>query len=101
MHPDHLILSPGPGRPAESGICEQAVKELAGVMPILGVCLGHQAICEAYGAVICRAEQLMHGKQSIHIANGSAVFRGLSPLIRGHGIIPHRPPGIPYPTSCW
>ena len=94
MHPDHLILSPGPGRPAESGICEQAVQELAGVMPILGVCLGHQAICEAYGAVICRAEQLMHGKQSaIHIANGSAVFRGLSPLIRGaryHSLLARR-----------
>ncbi len=94
MHPDHLILSPGPGRPAEAGICEQAVRELAGVMPILGVCLGHQAICEAYGAVICRAEQLMHGKQSaIHIANGSAVFGGLSPLIRGaryHSLIARR-----------
>ncbi|MBQ7681619.1 MAG: aminodeoxychorismate/anthranilate synthase component II, partial [Oscillibacter sp.] len=49
MHPDCLILSPGPGRPADAGICEEAVRELGGEFPILGVCLGHQAICEAYG----------------------------------------------------
>ena len=94
MRPDHLLLSPGPGRPAEAGICEQAVRELAGTVPILGVCLGHQAICEAYGAVICRAEQLMHGKQSaIRITNDAAVFRGLPPVIQGaryHSLIAKR-----------
>ena len=59
-----MILSPGPGRPADAGICERAVAALAGEMPILGVCLGHQAICEAFGGTVSYAAQLMHGKQS-------------------------------------
>lgn len=83
LGPTHLILSPGPGYPAAAGICEQAAMELAGELPILGVCLGHQAICEAFGATIAPAAKLVHGKQSaIHIANGSAVFRGLPPVIQ-------------------
>ena len=65
MRPDHLILSPGPGYPADAGILEEAVRELAGKIPILGVCLGHQGICEAYGGRIVRADHLMHGKQSL------------------------------------
>ena len=64
MNPDHLVLSPGPGYPGSAGILEQAVRELAGELPILGVCLGHQGICEAFGGRIVRAERLMHGKQS-------------------------------------
>lgn len=64
MKPDHLVLSPGPGYPESAGILEQAVRELAGELPILGVCLGHQGICEAFGGRIMRAEHLMHGKQS-------------------------------------
>ncbi len=64
MAPDHLILSPGPGYPAAAGILEEAVKALAGEIPILGVCLGHQGICEAFGGRITRATHLMHGKQS-------------------------------------
>ena len=64
MKPDHLVLSPGPGYPGSAGILEQAVRELAGELPILGVCLGHQGICEAFGGRIMRAEHLMHGKQS-------------------------------------
>ena len=64
MKPDHLVLSPGPGYPGSAGILEQAVRELAGKLPILGVCLGHQGICEAFGGRIVRAERLMHGKQS-------------------------------------
>ena len=64
LAPSHLILSPGPGRPAEAGICEAAAVELAGEIPILGVCLGHQAICEAFGGVVSYAKRLMHGKQS-------------------------------------
>ena len=64
MKPDCLILSPGPGRPKDAGICEAAVRELGGEFPILGVCLGHQAICEAYGATVGYAKRLMHGKQS-------------------------------------
>lgn len=64
MKPSHLILSPGPGRPAQAGICEEAARYFAGKIPILGVCLGHQAICEAFGGTISYAKQLMHGKQS-------------------------------------
>ena len=64
MKPSHLILSPGPGYPRDAGILEEAVIKLKGKMPILGVCLGHQAICSAFGASIVYAGQLMHGKQS-------------------------------------
>ena len=52
LHPDHLIISPGPGRPSDAGICEQAIRYFEGKIPILGVCLGHQAICEVYGGTI-------------------------------------------------
>ncbi len=64
LRPSHIILSPGPGRPADAGICEEAVKYFEGKLPILGVCLGHQGICEAYGATVTYAPKLMHGKQS-------------------------------------
>lgn len=65
MKPDRIILSPGPGRPEDAGIIVDVVKELGGTFPILGVCLGHQAICQAFGAVIGYADRLMHGKQSV------------------------------------
>jgi anthranilate synthase component 2 len=82
LKPSHIIISPGPGRPADAGIIENAIRRLAGKYPILGVCLGHQAICEAYGANITYAKSLMHGKKSmVHIANGNPVFRGLPPLL--------------------
>lgn len=64
LHPSHLILSPGPGRPENAGICRDAVRYFEGRVPILGVCLGHQAICQVYGATVSYAKQLMHGKQS-------------------------------------
>ncbi len=64
MKPDAIILSPGPGRPEDAGICIPVVKELGGKIPLLGVCLGHQAICTAYGGTISYAKKLMHGKQS-------------------------------------
>lgn len=79
----HIILSPGPGRPAEAGICKEVVKHFAGRVPILGVCLGHQAICEAYGAVITYADELMHGKQSeITIDTECNIFKGLPERIK-------------------
>lgn len=56
MHPDGIILSPGPGKPKEAGICEEAVKKLRGKIPILGICLGHQAICEALGGTVSYAK---------------------------------------------
>ncbi len=78
----HIIISPGPGRPRDAGICMELVQQAAGRIPILGVCLGHQAICEAYGAEISYAKTLMHGQPSgVHIANGAPLFRGLPPLM--------------------
>ncbi len=64
LAPEAIILSPGPGRPASAGICVEVVRQLSGTFPILGVCLGHQAICEAFGATVTYAKTLMHGKQS-------------------------------------
>ena len=64
MKPEAIILSPGPGRPEEAGVTVEVVKELGKDIPILGVCLGHQAICQAFGATVTYARELMHGKQS-------------------------------------
>ncbi|MBP0967746.1 MAG: gamma-glutamyl-gamma-aminobutyrate hydrolase family protein, partial [Oscillospiraceae bacterium] len=78
LNPSHIILSPGPGRPEDAGIIIETVKQLGGKIPILGVCLGHQAICAAYGAEIVQAKQLMHGKQSVvTAAQDCRMFRGL------------------------
>lgn len=65
LKPDKIILSPGPGRPEDAGIIVEAAKELGKDIPVLGVCLGHQAICTAFGAIVTYAKQLMHGKQSM------------------------------------
>lgn len=82
MAPSHLILSPGPGYPRDAGILEEAVGELKGEMPILGVCLGHQGICEAFGGRVVHAKRLMHGKQSrIEVKEGHPLFKGLPPVI--------------------
>ena len=78
LKPTHAIISPGPGRPSEAGIIEEFVRTAAGKLPILGVCLGHQAICEAFGAKITYAKQLMHGKKSpVEFDTGSPMFKGL------------------------
>ncbi|OEG70500.1 anthranilate synthase subunit II [Candidatus Endomicrobiellum trichonymphae] len=94
LNSSHLIISPGPGRPDAAGICEESIKYFKGKIPILGVCLGHQAICEVFGAKITYAKTLKHGKTSdIHIANGSPVFKGLSPVLRAaryHSLIADR-----------
>jgi len=82
LNPSHIIISPGPGRPKDAGVCGGAIRHFAGKVPILGVCLGHQAICEVFGAEITYAKVLTHGKKSmIHIANGNPIFRGLPPLL--------------------
>jgi len=84
LQPSHIIISPGPGRPKQAGICEEVISYFSSKVPILGVCLGHQAICEVFGAEITYAKELMHGRKSlIHIANGSALFRSLPPIING------------------
>ena len=81
LKPDAIILSPGPGRPENAGVCEEVVRKLAGEMPILGVCLGHQGICEVFGAKITYAKTLMHGKQSMaRLDTDSVIFRGMEPV---------------------
>ena len=90
LHPDKIILSPGPGRPEDAGIITDVVKELGADIPILGVCLGHQAICQSFGAVITYASQLMHGKQSeVTLNTDTPLFKGCSektPVARYHSL---------------
>ena len=82
LNPEKIILSPGPGKPSDAGICIDLIKYFAGKIPIFGVCLGHQAICEAFGAKISYAKELMHGKQSeINIDTDCPVFKGLDKKI--------------------
>ena len=79
LNPEKIILSPGPGKPGDAGICIDVVKIFAGKIPILGVCLGHQAICEAYGSTVSYAKELMHGKQSeISVDTDCPIFKGLN-----------------------
>ena len=91
LAPERIVISPGPGRPEQAGIIVELVKELSGTVPILGVCLGHQAICAAFGAKIVHAPQLMHGKQSVtHFDNACPLFRGCptdAPVARYHSLI--------------
>lgn len=78
LGPTHIILSPGPGRPSDAGVCEEVIRRFAGKIPILGICLGHQAICEVFGATVTYAKQLMHGKQSLAaLDTDSVLFRGM------------------------
>lgn len=82
LSPEAILLSPGPGRPADAGICEEAVRKLSGKIPILGVCLGHQAICEAFGGTVGYAKALMHGKSSLtKLAPSCPLFQDLPPEI--------------------
>lgn len=82
LAPDAIIISPGPGRPEDAGICVGVIRELGGKYPILGVCLGHQAICAAYGASVSYAKRLMHGRQSRAAFDpGCPLFAGLPPAI--------------------
>jgi para-aminobenzoate synthetase component 2 len=74
---DGVLLSPGPGTPADAGVCIAMIHELGGVVPLFGVCLGHQAIGEAYGAVVVRAPELLHGKTSLVHHHGDGVLAGL------------------------
>ncbi|HBV91910.1 aminodeoxychorismate/anthranilate synthase component II [Pantoea sp. B550] len=89
----HLVISPGPCTPSESGISLAAIRHFAGNVPVLGVCLGHQAIAQAYGAQVVRARQVMHGKTSAIQHTGQGVFRNLNnPLTvtRYHSLIVQR-----------
>lgn len=78
LAPEHIILSPGPGRPSDAGICEDVIQFFKGKIPIFGVCLGHQAICEVFGARVGYAKKLMHGKMSVvNIDTESRIFEGM------------------------
>ena len=90
LKPDHIILSPGPGRPEDAGITLEAARTLGREIPTLGVCLGHQAICMAYGATVTYASRLMHGKQSQGTFDTTCpLFKGCShmaPVARYHSL---------------
>ena len=90
MKPDGIVISPGPGKPEDAGICVDVVKKLGGKIPILGVCLGHQSISVAYGATVSYASKLMHGKQSdVKIDRECPIFKGLDevvPVARYHSL---------------
>lgn len=90
LKPEHIILSPGPGRPEDAGIIVEAAKTLGKEIPILGVCLGHQAICAAFGATVTYAKQLMHGKQSdVKFDPECPLFEGcpeVAPVARYHSL---------------
>ena len=93
LAPTHLCISPGPGTPADAGVSEDMIRAFAGEMPVLGVCLGHQALVEVYGGVIVRAERLMHGKASQVSHTGTGLYAGLpNPFAAGryHSLIARR-----------
>lgn len=77
MAPERVVVSPGPGRPENAGISVSLIKKLAGKIPVLGVCLGHQALGYAYGGKIIGAKRLMHGKTSLIFHDGSGIFTGI------------------------
>ena len=78
MEPDAIVISPGPGKPSDAGVCIELIRQLKGRIPILGVCLGHQAIGEAFGATVTYASRLMHGKTSLltDVAD-DIIFKGI------------------------
>lgn len=91
LNPDKIVISPGPGRPEDAGIIIEAVKELGKDIPMLGVCLGHQAICAAFGAKITYASRLMHGKQSLtDLDTKQPIFKDCpekTPVARYHSLV--------------
>jgi anthranilate synthase component 2 len=93
LRPRGVVISPGPGRPEDGGISVELVRRLSGRLPILGVCLGHQAIAAAFGGHVVRAPQVMHGKTSRIIHDGRGIFRGLdNPFVatRYHSLVVER-----------
>ena len=100
LRPDWIILSPGPGRPEQAGVTMGAVKTLGREIPVLGVCLGHQAICAAFGATITYAKELMHGKQSeVTFDTDCPISKGVPPSPPQPATIPLRRMPKPFPKS--
>jgi anthranilate synthase/aminodeoxychorismate synthase-like glutamine amidotransferase len=90
LHPSAIVVSPGPGTPASSGISIAAIVRLGPTIPILGVCLGHQAIAASYGAKVVRADRIMHGKTSMIFHDGRSIFKDLAnpfKAVRYHSLI--------------
>ncbi|MEP7215768.1 MAG: aminodeoxychorismate/anthranilate synthase component II [Anaerolineaceae bacterium] len=83
LKPDHVVISPGPGNPSEAGISRDVIREFAGKVPVLGVCLGHQCIYEVFGGTVAGAGEIKHGKQSVIEHDGKGVFAGLPSGFRG------------------
>ncbi|MDR1700854.1 MAG: aminodeoxychorismate/anthranilate synthase component II, partial [Lachnoclostridium sp.] len=80
LSPDHIVISPGPGKPSDAGICTKVIRQYYNSIPILGICLGHQAIYETFGGVVTYASKLMHGKSSeVTVDVSNDLFRGLPP----------------------
>ncbi|MDD5005236.1 MAG: aminodeoxychorismate/anthranilate synthase component II [Candidatus Omnitrophica bacterium] len=93
LNPDKIVISPGPGRPEDAGISCELIDKLKGVIPILGVCLGHQAIGYAFGGKIIQAKRIMHGKTSMIYHNGKTIFKNIpSPFeaTRYHSLVVDR-----------
>ena len=93
MSPERIVISPGPKTPNEAGLCLELIKKFAGRLPILGVCLGHQAIGQAFGGKVVRAPQIMHGKTSDIHHDAKTIFAGLPnpfPATRYHSLIVER-----------
>lgn len=103
LAPDRIILSPGPGRPENAGVIVEAAKTVCREIPTLGVCLGHQAICMAYGGTVTYAKRLMHGKQSdVTLARECPLFEGLPervPVARYHSLAVD-PDSLPEGLTC-
>lgn len=105
LNPQYVMVSPGPCSPNEAGISLEVIENLAGVIPIFGVCLGHQSIAQVFGGEVVRAERLMHGKTSDMYHDGKTIFAGLSnpfPATRYHSLIVRRE-SLPdcFEVSAW
>ncbi len=90
LQPSAMVVSPGPGTPASSGVCLEAINHLGPTIPILGVCLGHQAIAASYGGKVVRADRIMHGKTSMIFHDGRSIFKDLTnpfEAVRYHSLI--------------
>jgi len=93
MNPSRIVISPGPGRPEDSGICPDVIRRCGGDIPILGICLGHQAIAYVFGGTVTGADRLLHGKTSDITHDGRTIFSGLENPLRGtryHSLVVER-----------